>query len=158
MAAKKPPIALWIALGVVAVFLLCGCLTAAGFVIFMADDSPGDIIVPGGGGFENGGGESAGGDEAVAAGAEQIARACSAYAGEYGYGPSVDDVSPEGAVAQFMNAWPTNPFTSEPMAQSTAPGDFAFYTATSMGPGQEYLGYVYGHLSDGSDYAAEFTY
>ncbi len=161
---KKPPLALWIALGVLAVLLLCGCLAAAGFVVFLAGDSPPEITVPGGGfengggGYGNGGGETVGGDEAVAAGAEQIARACSAFAGEYGYGPSVDDVTPDGSVAQFMSAWPVNPFTNEPMAPGAAPGDFTFYTATSMGPGQEYLGYVYGHLSDGSDYTAEYTY
>jgi hypothetical protein len=97
------------------------------------------------------------GDEAVPAGVDAIARACSAFAGYYGYGPAVDDVLPGGAVSDFLDEWPINPYTGEPMTQSGAPGDFTFDTAIRM-PDGGYSGYVTGTLADGETYSVEFRY
>jgi hypothetical protein len=98
------------------------------------------------------------GDDAVRIGVQAIARGCSDFAGAYGYGPAVDDVSADGAVAAFVKPWPTNPYTGAPMAQSNQAGDFTFDTAISMGQGQPYMGYVTGVLSDGSTFPVEFEY
>ncbi|GEM_PF-6470910 len=106
---------------------------------------------------DDGGGGGAGGDAAVKAGVDVIARGCREFAGANGYGPSVDDVAPDGAVAQFVPEWPTNPFTGEPMQQGQSPGDFTFHTAAKM-PDGEYFGYVDGHLADGTTYSAEYDY
>jgi hypothetical protein len=97
-------------------------------------------------------------DEQAIEGAEAIARGAELYAAEFGYGPSVDDALPTGALAQFVDPWPTNPFTGAPMAPGSSPGDYTFYTATSMGYGEEYLGYVYVTLSTGETYSAPFEY
>lgn len=104
---------------------------------------------PGGGGDQ---------DAEARAGAEAIAQAAEDFAGNYGYGPSVDDARPDGALAEFTDPWPTNPFTGEPMTPGSGAGDYTFYTATSMGDGQEYLGYVYVVLSTGAVYAAPYEY
>lgn len=98
-----------------------------------------------------------GGDADVKAGVAVIARGCSAYAGATGSGPGVSDVRPDGAVAQYVGSWPTNPFTGRPMSPGTQPGDYRFSTAIRM-PGGEYRGYVSGVLSNGETYSVEFTY
>lgn len=100
----------------------------------------------------------AGQDEQAIAGAEAIAQGAESYAGTYGYGPSVDDALPTGLLAQFVDPWPTNPYTGQPMTQGTAPGDYVFHTAISMGDGEEYLGYVDVYLSTGETYSAPFEY
>lgn len=97
-------------------------------------------------------------DDQVKAGVEAIARGAEEFAGAYGYGPGMDDALPTGALAEFVDPWPTNPYTGEPMTQSSAPGDYSFATAISMGDGQEYLGYVTANLSTGETYSVEFTY
>lgn len=149
-APKKPPLALWIVIGVAGVSLACCCIVVGSVAIFRTGGSgivgPTEVT------------ETIGDDAIVAEGTERIAAACADYAGYYGTGPSVDDVWPYGAVAQFMDEWPTNPYSGDPMMQSDEPGDFTFATAISMGDGREYLGYVYGHLSDGTDYAAAYEY
>lgn len=98
-----------------------------------------------------------GGDADVKAGVTVIARGCSAFAGATGSGPGVSDVRPDGAVAQYVGSWPTNPFTGQPMAPGTQPGDYRFSTAIRM-PGGEYRGYVSGVLSNGETYSVEFNY
>lgn len=98
-----------------------------------------------------------GGDADVKAGVAVIARGCSAFAGATGSGPGVSDVRPDGAVAQYVADWPTNPFTGQPMTPGTQPGDYRFSTAIRM-PGGEYRGYVSGVLSNGETYSVEFTY
>jgi hypothetical protein len=97
------------------------------------------------------------GDAAVRAGVDAIAQACSSFAGYYGYGPSVDDVLPGGAVSDFLDAWPTNPYTGGPMTQGGTAGDFTFNTAIEM-PDGGYSGYVTGLLADGETYSVEFRY
>jgi len=47
-----------------------------------------------------------------------------------------------------VDAWPTNPFTTAPMAEGTAPGDYTY----TPGGGTSYTLVV--HLSDGSTAAA----
>lgn len=152
----RKPIVLWVVLGIVAALLLCCCAAGGAFLVFNNDGGSGSGGSTGGtsGSTTN---EGAEGDQAVVEGVETIAQGCEAFAGEYGYGPSVDDVWSGGEVARFIS-WPANPYTGEPMAPGDAAGDFTFHTATSMGQGREYLGYVDGHLSDGTDYSAEFTY
>lgn len=97
-------------------------------------------------------------DDQVRAGVDAIARGAEQFAGSQGYGPAVDDALPTGLLAQYVDPWPTNPYTGEPMTQGTGAGDFTFYTATSMGDGQEYLGYVQATLSTGEVYSSPFQY
>jgi hypothetical protein len=107
--------------------------------------------------ISSGGSPGGGGDADVKAGVAVIARGCSAFAGATGSGPGVSDVRPDGAVAQYVGEWPTNPFTGRPMEPGTQPGDYRFSTAIRM-PGGEYRGYVWGVLSNGETYSVEFEY
>jgi hypothetical protein len=115
------------------------------------------VVVVGYAVISSGGSPGGGGDAAVKAGVSAIARGCSAYAGDNGSGPGVSDVRPDGAVAQYVGSWPTNPFTGGPMTPGTQPGDYHFSTAIRM-PGGEYRGYVLGVLSNGETYSVEFNY
>lgn len=54
----------------------------------------------------------------------------------------------QSALGGFVNPWPTNPFTNQPMAQGEAPGDYTY----EPGAGTSYALSV--HLSDGSTYTA----
>ena len=139
----------WLAVVVVAFAVVGGLAWWA-----TADDGPPPPVTQGDDGRGN---DDLGGDDAVRAGTEAIAEACEDFAGTYGYGPSVDDVWEGGAVAQFLDEWPANAYTGEPMGQSTEPGDFTFSTAVQMGE-EEYLGYVTGNLQDGESYPVEFEY
>lgn len=139
-----------IALSALAVVLA----TTIGIVLVVRDSGDGPGPSDGGSSAS----EPASQDDQVIAGVEAIARGAEEYAGTYGYGPAVDDALPTGLLAQFVDPWPTNPYTGEPMTQGYGPGDYSFSTAISMGDGQEYLGYVTGNLSDGETYAVEFTY
>lgn len=104
-----------------------------------------------------GGPGSLGPDAQIRAGTAAIAAAVSDYAGANGHGPSVDEVTTYGPVAQYLSSWPVNPLTGGPMQPGTGPGDFRSYTATRM-PDGSYTGYVYGFLSSGETYAVEFRY
>ena len=145
-------------MGAVAVVALVALAWAAsGGGVVPAPSGPGAsggvVQIPGGSAIPAPGGT----DAQIMAGAEVIARACSAYAAHYGYGPSQDEVGPDGGVAQFVDTWPTNPLTSGPMIQGTGPGNFQYHTAIQM-PDKSYTGYIYGCLSDGQTYPVEFRY
>lgn len=144
---KKPPIVLFVVLGVVVACGLCSCLGVGAYVLLSPNPDP-----------EFPRRQQTSADDDVIAGAEAIARGCERFAGDNGYGPGVDDVSPYGAVAGYMDSWPENAFAGGPMQQGNEPGDFVFHTATSMGYGDEYLGYVDAVLADGSTYSVEFSY
>jgi hypothetical protein len=136
-------VVLYVIIGVVLVCGLCAC-AATGAYFLLSPNVPSM--------------QQGSEDDQIIAGVEDIARGCEQFAGGNGFGPSVDDVSPEGAVASYMDAWPTNPLTGQPMRQGNQPGDFVFHTATSMCDGEEYLGYIDAVLSDGSTYSVEFEY
>ncbi len=59
--------------------------------------------------------------------------------------PPETEVRPDGAIGQYVANWPTNPYTGQPMASGSGPGDFT-YTP----PGVDGTGYsLTGHLSNG---------
>lgn len=49
--------------------------------------------------------------------------------------PTADEVAQSGAVGQYVSPWPLNPFTGQPMAPGTEPGD---YTYEQLNGGQDY--------------------
>ncbi len=62
--------------------------------------------------------------------------------------PPPQDVVEGGGLSQFVTPWPTNPFTSQPMAPGTSPGGYV-YEQLSGGQGYKLTGY----LSNGLTYA-----
>jgi type II secretory pathway pseudopilin PulG len=71
--------------------------------------------------------------------AESGARLIKSYIEQYGLqnnatAPSAGDVSETGGVGRLFAFWPANPFTGQPMASGTEPGDFAY----SAGAGGAY--------------------
>jgi hypothetical protein len=62
--------------------------------------------------------------------------------------PAPQDVVPGGGIAQYVDPWPSNPFTSQPMAPGSGPG---FYVYEQLGGGQNYK--LTGYLSNGLTYS-----
>ena len=64
--------------------------------------------------------------------------------------PEPADVSPDGALSAYVDDWPENPWTGEPMHPGGEPGDYVYETiAVGMG----YNDYsLRGHLHDGTTY------
>lgn len=62
--------------------------------------------------------------------------------------PAPQDVVSGGGISQFVNPWPTNPFTSQPMSPGTSPGAYVY---EQMGGGQSYK--LTGYLSNGLTYS-----
>jgi competence protein ComGC len=58
--------------------------------------------------------------------------------------PSVEDVSANGAIAHYVDRWPTNPWTDAPMQPGPSEGDFEYAVAPD---GSDYALIV--HLSGG---------
>lgn len=146
---KKPPIALFVVLAVLALCVLCSCLGLVAANLFDYDPDPGS----------NGEiGPSGGDDQQVIDGGEAIARACEEYAADNGTSPSTDAVWQGGELGYYLSEWPENPYTGDYMQPGSGPGEYEYHTATSMGDGQEYLGYIYVYLSDGSQYSIEYEY
>lgn len=142
----KPPVAVFIVVGAV---LLCGILACVGFgaaALFSDGDVSYDPPL------------EFGDDAEVIAGAEAIARGCELYAADNGSCPPTDQAWSGGDLAYYVDEWPDNPFTGAPMAPTGEPGDYIYHTSTSMGDGQEYLGYVEAVLEDGSTEMVEYSY
>lgn len=59
--------------------------------------------------------------------------------------PAPAEVSPDGAIAQYVPGWPANPYTGQPMASGSSKGD---YTYEQLAGGQSYR--LTGHLSGGT--------
>ena len=55
--------------------------------------------------------------------------------------PTPADVTASGGVAGYVNPWPTNPFTGQPMQPGTAPGDYT-YEQLNGGAGYKLTGYI----------------
>jgi hypothetical protein len=55
--------------------------------------------------------------------------------------PAPIEVTQTGGVAAFVNPWPTNPFTSQPMKPGTQPGDYT-YEQLNGGAGYKLTGYI----------------
>jgi hypothetical protein len=62
--------------------------------------------------------------------------------------PPPQDVVEGGGLAQYVDPWPTNPFTGQPMAPGTAPGSYVY---EQLSGGQAYK--LTGYLSNGLTYA-----
>jgi hypothetical protein len=62
--------------------------------------------------------------------------------------PAPQDVVDGGGIAQYVNPWPVNPFTSQPMAPGTAPGSYVY---EQISGGQAYK--LTGNLSNGLTYS-----
>ncbi|HEX5643555.1 MAG TPA: hypothetical protein VFZ86_14635 [Thermoleophilia bacterium] len=62
--------------------------------------------------------------------------------------PPPQDVVEGGGLSQYVTPWPANPFTGEPMAPGTAPGDYVY---EQLSGGQAYK--LTGYLSNGLTYA-----
>lgn len=65
-------------------------------------------------------------DAATSADARMIIQAIEAYREQTGYLPAVADVTPTGALDEYLPGWPDNPFAGQPMAPGTAPGDYTY--------------------------------
>jgi hypothetical protein len=55
--------------------------------------------------------------------------------------PTPADVSQAGGVAAYVNPWPTNPYTGQPMKPGTQPGDYT-YEQLNGGAGYKLTGYI----------------
>jgi hypothetical protein len=55
--------------------------------------------------------------------------------------PTPTDVSQAGGVAAYVDPWPTNPYTGQPMKPGTQPGDYT-YEQLSGGAGYKLTGYI----------------
>jgi len=55
--------------------------------------------------------------------------------------PAPADVSQTGAVAAYVNPWPTNPYTGQPMKPGTQPGDYT-YEQLDGGAGYKLTGFI----------------
>jgi len=62
--------------------------------------------------------------------------------------PAPQDVIQGGGLSQYVNPWPVNPFTGQPMTPGTSPGSYV-YEQLSGGQGYKLTGY----LSNGLTYA-----
>ena len=62
--------------------------------------------------------------------------------------PPPQDVVEGGGISQFVNPWPTNPFTGQPMTPGTAPGSYVY---EQLSGGQAYK--LTGYLSNGLTYS-----
>ena len=62
--------------------------------------------------------------------------------------PTPADVSEAGGVASYVDPWPTNPYTGQPMKPGTQPGDYT-YEQLNGGAGYKLTGYI----SNGLTYA-----
>jgi len=61
--------------------------------------------------------------------------------------PSPQDVIQGGGLVQFVDPWPTNPFTGAPMAPGTSPGSYVY---EQLNGGQAYR--LTGYLGNGLTY------
>ena len=55
--------------------------------------------------------------------------------------PAPVDVSEAGGIASYVDPWPTNPYTGQPMKPGTQPGDYT-YEQLSGGAGYKLTGYI----------------
>ena len=62
--------------------------------------------------------------------------------------PPPQDVVEGGGLSQYVSPWPTNPFTSQPMAPGTSPGSYVY---EQLSGGQAYK--LTGYLSNGLTYS-----
>ncbi len=62
--------------------------------------------------------------------------------------PPPQDVVEGGGISQYVDPWPTNPFTGQPMTPGTAPGSYVY---EQLGGGQSYK--LTGYLSNGLTYS-----
>jgi hypothetical protein len=62
--------------------------------------------------------------------------------------PPPQDVVQGGGLSQYVSPWPTNPFTSQPMAPGTSPGSYVY---EQLSGGQAYK--LTGYLSNGLTYS-----
>jgi hypothetical protein len=63
-----------------------------------------------------------------------------AYIAQNGQAPDPAQVSSAGAVGQLAGQWPTNPYTDQPTAAGTGPGEFT-YAIVAGGAGYKLVGY-----------------
>lgn len=64
--------------------------------------------------------------------------------------PAAAEMTPDGAVGQYVDRWPTNPWTGQPMREGSAPGDF-HYSVGDDGSGAG--GFTLeGYLHDGTPF------
>ncbi len=62
--------------------------------------------------------------------------------------PPPQDMVEGGGISQYVNPWPTNPFTGQPMTPGTAPGSYVY---EQLSGGQAYK--LTGYLSNGLTYS-----
>jgi hypothetical protein len=53
--------------------------------------------------------------------------------------PPEAEVRPDGAIGQYVANWPTNPYTGQPMASGSGPGDFTYTPPASTAQGTRSL-------------------
>lgn len=73
------------------------------------------------------GSPSATADQLIMAGLVKIQSGVTAWAtNANGVYPAATEVSSTGGIAQYVNPWPLNPYTNEPMKAGTGPGDYQY--------------------------------
>ena len=84
-------------------------------------------------------------DKAVTYGARSIMLGCMSYAVDHGDLYPKASLVNEFDLSQYVDLWPTNPFTDLPMAPGNAPGDFNYGVSPDRGQFQ-----VIGYGHDGT--------
>ncbi len=73
------------------------------------------------------GSPSATADQVIIAGVTKIQGGVTAWAtNSNGVYPAASEVSSTGGIAQYVNPWPLNPYTNQPMKVGTSPGDYMY--------------------------------
>jgi hypothetical protein len=133
-------IVLYAALAVVAVVAVLGIIFFAtrhsGSVANPASANPGNVFQVQ---------QTKAEDSAVKEGIHSIQVGVQSWAVDNGDAyPSAADVGVYGGIAKYVDNWPTNPFTGQPMAAGDLPGDFTYTLGTNSTMFQ-----LSGHLSSG---------
>ena len=87
--------------------------------------------------------QAVGRDAAVKSGLRAIKAGIQSWFVDHGVYPTADQVKDsQDGIAAYMDAWPTNPFSSLPMSQGDAPGDYT-YVQTISGYGFTLTGHLH---------------
>ncbi len=86
-------------------------------------------------------------DQVIIAGLTKIQSGVVAWAANSnGVYPASTEVTATGGIAQYVDPWPVNPYTNQPMASGTSPGDFQ-YEQLDGGSAYTLTGYLGNNLT-----------
>ena len=93
------------------------------------------------------GSPSATADQIIMAGLVKIQSGVAAWAtNSNAVYPAASEVSSTGGIAQYVNPWPVNPYTNQPMQAGTSPGDYQ-YEQLDGGAAYKLTGYLGNNLT-----------